>query len=215
MSKKNEGKSSFVLYFDLRTPLELLSDEEKGRLFTAIFDYAEYGRMPEFDGALQMAFAFIKNTLDRDSEKWEDVRERRREAGSKGGKQAQAKRANACFAEQSEANEAVSVSGTVKVPVNAPVPDSGSVKTDQSATQLTEEEFNAFCNSLGIPADKAAHYRSYAKGRNWKEYVTRFWNEDKQKYKPPEANGKQADFVPGPQEQAYYKMVREKRKASV
>ena len=52
MSKKNEGKSSFVLYFDLRTPLELLSDEEKGRLFTAIFDYAEYGRMPEFDGAL-------------------------------------------------------------------------------------------------------------------------------------------------------------------
>ena len=59
------GKTRIVLSYDLRQPLELLSYEERGRLFTAILDYLESGRAPGFTGALAMAFCFIRQDLDR------------------------------------------------------------------------------------------------------------------------------------------------------
>ena len=62
-------KQSLVLYHDIRGPLEMLSDEERGKLFLAILDYSEHGVIPDFDGALQMAFAFIQTGIDRDAEK--------------------------------------------------------------------------------------------------------------------------------------------------
>lgn len=107
-------KSSFVLYHDIRTPLELLNDEDRGKLFMAILNYSEFGEEPDFDGALQMAFAFIKTALDRDTTAWETKRAVRAEAGRKGGKQNQANQAMLKFASASQANQAV--------PVPAPVP---------------------------------------------------------------------------------------------
>ena len=59
------GKTRIVLSYDLRQPLEPLSYEERGRLFTAILDYPESGRAPDFNGALAMAFCFIRQDLDR------------------------------------------------------------------------------------------------------------------------------------------------------
>ena len=67
-------KSSFVLYHDIRTPLELLNDEDRGKLFMAILNYSEFGEVPEFNGALGMAFAFIRTALDRDTAAWEAKR---------------------------------------------------------------------------------------------------------------------------------------------
>ena len=119
----DNGKKSFVLYHDIRGPLELLNDEQRGKLFMAILDYSENGEVPVFTGSLQMAFAFIRTAIDRDADNWEEKRAKRREAGRMGGKQTQANRANATFAtqnKQSQANQAV------PVPVNVPVP--GSVK---------------------------------------------------------------------------------------
>ena len=107
-------KKSFVLYHDLRAPLGLLTDEERGRLFSAIFDYSEFGETPDFTGALQMAFAFVRTALDRDAEMWESKQEKRREAGSKGGKQTAANRANAVSDEQTAEKEPISFIGLEK-----------------------------------------------------------------------------------------------------
>ena len=63
-------KRSLILYHDIREPLELLSDSDRGRLFLAVLDYSEFSKLPEFDGALKMAFVFIRQSIDRDSEKW-------------------------------------------------------------------------------------------------------------------------------------------------
>lgn len=114
-------KKAFVLYHDIRTPLELLTDEQRGRLFTAILDYSEFGSLPEFDGALMMAFAFIRMSLDRDAATWAEKRTKRVEAGRNGGL---AKAANASIArqnEQSQANLAVLAPAPVNVNVPAPV----------------------------------------------------------------------------------------------
>ena len=117
-------KDSFVLYHDIRAPLTLLNDAERGKLFLAILDYSENGIIPDFSGGLGMAFAFLREAIDRDARKWETVREQRAEAGRKGGKQTQAKRANASVAsisEQNVANQAVPVPAPAPVPVSAPV----------------------------------------------------------------------------------------------
>lgn len=112
-------KQSFVLYYDIREPLELLNDDERGKLFTAVLDYAENGIIPEFSGMLAMAFAFIKKSIDRDTEKWDSTRESRIDAGRKGGL---AKQANATFAKQNNQSVANLANVAVPVPVPAPVP---------------------------------------------------------------------------------------------
>ena len=43
-----DGKKSLVLYHDIRQPLELLTDEQRGKLFMSLLDYSEYGTDPGF-----------------------------------------------------------------------------------------------------------------------------------------------------------------------
>ena len=81
-----EEKKSFLVYLDYRQHLELLTDEEKGKLLMAMFDYAESEKLPEFEGALKMAFSFIKAQLQRDCEKYKLRCEANRENGKKGGR---------------------------------------------------------------------------------------------------------------------------------
>ncbi|MDT3700766.1 MAG: DUF6291 domain-containing protein [Thermincola sp.] len=79
-------KKSFILYHDYRQHLELLSDEDKGKLLMALFDYSEGGVLPNFDGMARMAFSFIRAQIDRDTDKYSTVCQRNRENGSKGGR---------------------------------------------------------------------------------------------------------------------------------
>lgn len=100
-------KKSFMLYFDYREQLALLSDEERGRLLMALMDYGELGTEPELKGATRMAFSFIRAQMDRDSNKWEQTRQARVKAGQQGGlKSGQSRRSAAELATPSEANEA-------------------------------------------------------------------------------------------------------------
>ena len=110
-------KISFLLYVEWREQLEMLSDEECGKLIKALLAYVSDGTKPELSGAANMAFAFIRAQLDRDLEKWEDKCQKRSDAGKKGGlaraskakqtssksKQSQATLSNA---KQSQANQA-------------------------------------------------------------------------------------------------------------
>lgn len=71
---------SFIVYKDWEEYLETLTDEETGRLFRALFAYAKRAEEAPFDGALRMLFTMMRNTVDRDGKKWEDVCEARSEA---------------------------------------------------------------------------------------------------------------------------------------
>lgn len=82
----------FMLYFDYREHLELLTDEERGRLLTALFEYAEHGAVPELSGASKMAFSFIRSQIDRDFARYRERCERNRENGKRGGKPKQTDR---------------------------------------------------------------------------------------------------------------------------
>jgi hypothetical protein len=128
-----EPKKTFVFYLSWRSAINLLNDSQKAELLNAIFDYVSGEPVFINDGGVNICFEFIKSDIERDLEKWENIKEKRREAGKKGGmyskknnpvvfsetqnnplgfklinqtKQKEAKEANACFAKQKEAKEA-------------------------------------------------------------------------------------------------------------
>ena len=80
-------KKSFVLYRNFGNLFRLLPMEERGILITAIFDYVEHGELPELmSQPTQMAFVMIRDTLDRDHQKYLAVCERNSINGKKGGR---------------------------------------------------------------------------------------------------------------------------------
>lgn len=122
------AKNSMVLYYDIRAPLEALTDAERGKLFLALLDYAENGVEPHFRGGLHIAFSFIRSSIDRDAKKWAETVERRREAGRKSAqlRAEQSAGVDTCSREGAEAAVpvpgSVPVPGTVTEPVSVPVP---------------------------------------------------------------------------------------------
>lgn len=73
-------KKSFVLYHDYWEWFKLLTDEELGKLLRAIYLYEREQEMPKgLDIKLEMAFTMIKEALDRNRIKYEQVCNRNKE----------------------------------------------------------------------------------------------------------------------------------------
>ena len=103
------NKDSFLLYVNHRKFFEQLTLKQAGMLINGIFEYVEDGKVPKLDAVSKMAFISIKQNLDINAEKYKETVERRRIAGSKGGKQRAANlknEANATFASKNVANQA-------------------------------------------------------------------------------------------------------------
>lgn len=83
-----------------------LSDAEAGRLAKALWTYTMTGQQPNLSAAEKATFAMFQMTLDQDSERESEISTKRAAAGSAGGKQKEANKANARFATKAEANEA-------------------------------------------------------------------------------------------------------------
>ena len=166
-------KKSFVLYHDIRTPLDLLTDEQRGKLFIALLNYSEYGELPDFDGALLMAFAFIRMSLDRDAEAWAEKRAKRAEAGRSGGLAKVANASNASSSKQNVANLAVPVSVSVPVPVNVNTPNTsvgrGTADKPPRAARFTPPtlaEVQAYVSERQSPVDPQGFLDFYA-AKGW------------------------------------------------
>ena len=79
-------KKSFILFNDLKEPVNNLSDVDAGKLFKAIFEYQNGGMTQDLPASAEMAFLFIKQQLDRSTEWYESICERNRINGLKGGR---------------------------------------------------------------------------------------------------------------------------------
>lgn len=162
-----QEKKSFILYHDYRQHLALLSDEERGRLLMALFDYAETKTVPELSGAVLMAFSFIKAQMDRDDARYEETVEKRRNAGRQGGrppkqtetqesteKQEKAKKANAFSGKQTKAkkpdNDDVTVTVTDTDIDLPPTPSAGGTAPAEEPVPYAKilELYNSICTSF-------------------------------------------------------------------
>ena len=79
-------RDSFVIYTSYRDQISMLTKEQQGYLLDAMITYASTGEIIDLDTVTGMAFSFIKSQMDRDFQKYDQVVERRREAGLKGGR---------------------------------------------------------------------------------------------------------------------------------
>ena len=86
------AKDSFVMYAEWGEQINKLSDEQAGLLVKSIFAYKTGMVLPELDPMTEMCFSFLKSTIERDSERYDEICERRREFGQKGGQASASKR---------------------------------------------------------------------------------------------------------------------------
>lgn len=118
------AKDTFILYTEQKEVIDKLSDEQAGKLIKAIYEYVETGEMPKLDNVLDLVIIPFKQNLDRNADKYEETKKKRSEAGKIGAeikKQKQAKQANANFANNEQANQAVNVNVNDNVNVNEDV----------------------------------------------------------------------------------------------
>jgi len=81
-----QGKKSFLLYCDIRSMVAKLPKEKQGELFMMILDYVNDLNPTTDDPLIDIAFDPIKNSLKRDLQKYENIIDRNRENGKKGGR---------------------------------------------------------------------------------------------------------------------------------
>ena len=159
---------AFYSYMENEEKLNMLTDEQAGRLYKALYAYSRTGERPDMsdDPLLNYALADFLIDVDRDREKYEQTCKRRAEAGRKGGKanasNKEAKQANASFAKQKEAKgskvsetEAETEAETDNIAcaiLNKPRSD-----FDNKAN-LVLQLFRTFCPSFVQP-DKLTEYR--------------------------------------------------------
>ena len=149
MEKVNK-KNSFVLYHDLINVVEKLTKKDRedntnnaGELFLLILEYVngENDTPPNF--IVEMAFEPIKHQLNRDFEKWDETRQKRIDAGRKGGeKTAELRReqANQANATSATANQANATSATT-IQVSQAGTDTGET-TSKASTGLNYSDDN-------------------------------------------------------------------------
>lgn len=69
---------SFILYTSYYAIIDGLTDEQLGKLMRAIFIYARDGEVINLEPTLRMAFAFIKDDMERNQAKYNEKREKLR-----------------------------------------------------------------------------------------------------------------------------------------
>lgn len=82
--KKPKG---FFTYFHLSAVIDKLSDAQAGRLYKALMRYGSTGELTDFsdDLACDMAYTLMKGEIDVNFERYNEICEKRREAGKKSG----------------------------------------------------------------------------------------------------------------------------------
>ena len=105
-----ENKKSFLLYCDLIHTVQKLNDQQAGKLFKHVLEYVNDLNPQTDDILLQVCFEPIRQSLKRDLQKYENIREKKSEAGKKGANKRWQKIADDSTAIKPMANIAVSVS---------------------------------------------------------------------------------------------------------
>ena len=180
-----ERQKSFVLYGDQREHINLLSDEEAGQLFKAVYNYALTHEKPEFGNrCVAMAFSFISLQMDRDAEKYIEVCEHRRTAGKKGGaplgnkNAAKSDKTTNCLKKQPKRPDNENDNNNDNEndtdndnesdnEINACGSPAPAECADKCFAVPSAEEINAYCRETGKPID-AQGFISYYNSNGWK-----------------------------------------------
>lgn len=141
-----KDKTSFVLYSDSKSIIDLMTNEQAGLLLKTLFAYVN-DENPTIDNSIAIVFEMIKLQLKRDLKKWEQTKEGRSIAGKAS---AEAKRL-AKLKEQTSTNS-TNVDFVQQTSTNSTVSDIVSVSVNDSVNEIKEDNNTAlpfsFYNSM-------------------------------------------------------------------
>jgi len=161
-----DEKKTIVVYSDWASIFEQLEDDEAGKLIKHFFKYINDENPEMEDRLLKMAFEPIKMQLKRDLTKWEQTKQRRAEAGKKGGRptnEEKAKKAIGFQEKQTKAKKAVNVNENVNDNVNV------NVSTIVDGEKAAHANFEIIADSDKIKNPTAEKEKSSAKKENANE----------------------------------------------
>lgn len=93
----NPNSKSFILHKDSLFVLNEMTNEQAGKFIKAIFEYQVSGKLPPLDFGLKMAISPFVNQFKRDQEKYQNIVERNKNNGSKGGRPKNQKKPTGLF----------------------------------------------------------------------------------------------------------------------
>ena len=132
-------KKGFILYSDNKSTIEMLTDEQAGKLMKIIFQYVNDENPVIDDIVLKLAFEPIKLQLKRDLKKYDKIKEKRSLAGKKS---AELRKQNAAKATHVESVEQTPTNPTVIDNVNVNVTDNVNVKESVIIDKSIKEDNN-------------------------------------------------------------------------
>ena len=184
--KNMEGNiKGFVMYEDYSEYISFLSREEKGDLLEAILDFAFCGEKKEGLSPLtSMAFAFIKNQIERDREKYEKKCSANKKNGGLGGRPKVSK-AEEVEEQPKKAEEKEEKTAPVEWEYGAPVQEGSIEAEDFDAEMKSEESYEPECAfSKYEPEAKKEEKASYRDSIEMQfqrqvseDHFNRFWYE--------------------------------------
>ena len=149
-----EDKLSFILYGSYEEQLDMLTDEQAGKLIKGIYAYVRTGEKHSDDPMVAMLLSVASHQLDIDARKYAEKKERLKEAARKAGKASAEKRAMK-KAEDVQRNATVVNECQRFQPVDVYVDDDADVYADEDADVLDtisgdggEEEEHAWAHEV-------------------------------------------------------------------
>lgn len=130
-----DSKKSIIVYADWIEKFEELSDDEAGKLIKHFFRYVNDLNPTAPDRLTKMLFIDIQNSLKRDLDKWENIKERRSEAGK-----ASAAAKKLAKEKQQKTTKSTSVNKPQQTPTKSTVSVSVSDSVSVSVTNKVVEE---------------------------------------------------------------------------
>ena len=161
-----KDKPGMMMYWEMFDMLENAEPEQVQALLRAMRRFSQDGELPDFgnDKALKFAWPMIEQKIIADSLRYEDIKQKRTEAGRKGGKararnakQMQANEANASNAKQIKPTSTASPSSTATSTSTATTAGASTAGAGNSPTRaygccknvfLTEDEFDELCTDI-------------------------------------------------------------------
>lgn len=145
---------TFLLYAEAAPQIDLLSDEEAGQLFKALFHYVADGEeLVTNNRVLAMTFAVFKAQIDRGATKYEEVCQKRREAANK---KWEMYRANESNSMQMDANGCTCIQVDTNVSNNNPKPN----PKPQNKKESTKKKVDAATAAARLEGRKEDFYNS-------------------------------------------------------
>ena len=166
------NRKYFIVPLEYAEELDLFTNEQLGELFRALLHYSAYGTDSDSNSfPIKLMYRILKKGIDQNFEKYEEISNKRREAGRKGGiisqqKQNQANeskdkqnQANESKDKQNQANEANTKTNTnTKTNIN----NSSSAKLSDKAF---EDEFQEVWNIYPRKEGRKNALKAYIKAR--------------------------------------------------